>query len=581
MFRHLLFGLCLASAAVTLSACSKQTQTSVAASAPATMPWPQFVEQFIEHYLQAHPTFAASAGRHEFDGHMPDWSPSGIDNDIAHLHKQRVVALTYTDAQLSARQRFERDYVIARIDRDLFWLEKAQAPYKNPEFYFGFIDNLDPAMYVMRPYASLEKRAAAFIVYAQSIPEATKQIRANLRMPLPATFIKFGAAGFGGLADFYRKDVPLAFANLSDPALKQQLQTAIEPAAAAMQELADWLKTNEKTTTQDYALGPKLFADMLWMTERVNTPIAQLEKIGHADLERNLAALKLACAAYAPRATLPKCVAKMNANKPAGGAVEGARAQLAGLKQFVIDAQVVTIPGTEEAQVEQAPAYNAQNFAYIDIPGPYENNLPSVYYIAPPDKSWSKAEQAAYTPGQAQLLFTSAHEVWPGHFLQFLHSNRSSFRFGQLIVGYAFAEGWAHYSEETLWEMGLGKGDPQIHIGQLVEALLRDVRFLSAIGLHTKGMTVAESEKLFREQALQDPGSARQQAARGTRDPAYLNYTMGKLMIRKLRHDWTLLHGGDDAKSWRDFHDALLSYGGPPIPLVRAQMLDHQPGTLF
>ena len=161
-----------------------------------------------------------------------------------------------------------------------------------------------------------------------------------------------------------------------------------------------------------------------------------------------------------------------------------------------------------------------------------------MYYIAPPDPKWSKAEQDAYVPGKADLLFTSVHEVWPGHFLQFLHSNRSSWRFGQLFVGYAYAEGWAHYAEEMMIEKGLANGAPELHIGQLLNALLRNVRYMCAIGLHTKGMTVAQCEQMFKEKAYQDAGNARQQAARGTYDPAYLNYTMGKLMIRKLRDDW-------------------------------------------
>src|SRR3712207_1812764 len=160
---------------------------------------------------------------------------------------------------------------------------------------------------------------------------------------------------------------------------------------------------------------------------------------------------------------------------------------------------------------------------------------------------------------------------------QVLHANRSPSKFGQVFVGYAFAEGWAHYAEEMMWDAGLGSRSPGIHIGQLMNALLRNVRYLSAIGLHTGGMTVAESERMFREQAFQDPGNARQQASRGTYDPAYLNYTMGKLMIRKLRDDWTATRGGRAA--WREFHDAFLSYGGPPVPLVRRSMVGG--GSLF
>jgi uncharacterized protein (DUF885 family) len=219
------------------------------------------------------------------------------------------------------------------------------------------------------------------------------------------------------------------------------------------------------------------------------------------------------------------------------------------------------------------------NFAYIDIPGPYEKDLPSIYYIAPPDPDWSEAERRAYVPGEADLLFTSVHEVWPGHFLQFLHSNRAPSKFSQVFVGYAFAEGWAHYAEEMMWEAGLGDGEPEIQIGQLLNALMRNVRYLSAIGLHARGMTVEESERMFRDKGLQDAATARQQAARGTFDPAYLNYTLGKLMIRRLRDDWADERGGRQA--WQAFHDEFLSYGGPPIPLIRAAMLGSDGGPLL
>jgi uncharacterized protein (DUF885 family) len=200
------------------------------------------------------------------------------------------------------------------------------------------------------------------------------------------------------------------------------------------------------------------------------------------------------------------------------------------------------------------------------------------YNIAPPDPSWTPRERAAYIPGKAKLLYTSVHEVWPGHFLQFLYANRNPSKVAALWVGYAYAEGWAHYSEEMMWEEGLGNGDPEQHVGQLVEALLRNVRFLSAIGLHTQGMEVQESDKMFRERGYIDAGNARQQAARGTYDPGYLKYTLGKLMIRKLRADWLAQQQGaaastDPKQYWHAFHDKFLSFGGPPIPLVRKAMV--------
>ena len=526
------------------------------------------VDAFLAGYFQHYPVFAANAGKHEFDGRLPDFSAEGLKANADWLHAQRKSFAAFTDDELDARGRFQRDYVLAVIDGQLFWLEDSGAPYKNPTFYTG---DLSPSMYLTRPYAPLAQRMAAFVTYQEALPKALAQIKANLKLPLPASYIDVGVNSFAGFASFFKTDVPGIFAQVKDDALQARFKASNAAAIKATQELADWLKAQKPHATQDFALGADKFAKMLHATERVDLPLDQLKAIGESDLARNLASLKSACDKFAPGQSLKDCVAKESADKPVGGAVEGARAQLASLRQFIVDKDLVSIPGTEQAKAEEAPPFNRWNFAYIEIPGPYENNLPSVYYIAPPDPTWSKADQAAYVPGKAALLFVSAHEVWPGHFLQFLHANRAHWKFGQLFVGYAFAEGWAHYAEEMMFDAGLDGATPEVHIGQLTNALLRDVRYLSAIGLHTGGMSMAQSEQMFRDKAFQDPGNARQQAARGTYDPAYLNYTMGKLMIMQLRKDWIAAHPGPNAL--KAFHDQFLSYGGPPIPLVRQQML--------
>ena len=535
--------------------------------------WVSTRDALIEEYLTAQPAFAVYQGRHEFDGQLPDWSAEGLTAEVKRLHAARDRATAVPG--LSGADAFERDYLISQFDSDLFWLEDAQRPFNNPAFYIG---TLDPSPYLTRNYAPIETRMKAYITYARSVQRAAAQIRANLRPPLARPLVERGISGFTGYADFYRTDAPQAFAGVTDAALQKEFAEANAGAAQAMRDLAGWLKSQLGTATASFALGPERFARMLQMTEGVTTPLAELEAAGQADLARNQRALRSACATYAPGATIPACVARAGANKPQGGAVAGARAQLDMLKQFVQDAQVATIPGPEQALVAESPPYNRANFAYIDIPGPYEPKLPATYYIAPPDPSWTPAVQRDYLPAQAELLFVSVHEVWPGHFLQFLHSNRNPSMVGRLFVGYAFAEGWAHYVEEVMWDMGLGKGDAETHIGQLMNALRRNARFISAIGLHTKGMSVQESERIFHEECFVDIGNARQQAARGTYDPAYLNYTMGKLMIRRLRDDWSASRGGQQA--WRQFHDTFLTYGGPPIPLVRRQMMGSA-GSLF
>ncbi|WP_116808378.1 DUF885 domain-containing protein [Steroidobacter cummioxidans] len=576
--------LCVITVLAALVGCDRSSppvdeNTGRAAATPqpvVNVEWTKYVDEFIDSYFRAHPPFAVAQGKHEFDGQLPDWSAEGIKNEIARLEQMRVRAVGFDDDSLMPEERFQRDYVVSRIDNDLFTLREARAPFTNPSWYFD--SGLDPSTYVTTPYAPPEQRARAFIAYVKQVPKALEHIKANLQLPLPRTFIDFGVASFGGFVDFYRSDVPQAFSGVPDD-LKKELTAAIEPAAVAMDEFAKWLESQRATANDNYALGPERFSAMLRMTESVDVPLEKLEAVGRADLERNLSALNEACKRFAPGTKIEECVARMNADKPEGGAVAGARSQLETLKKFILDHDILSIPGNEEAKVEEAPAYRRQNFAYIQIPGPFEKELPSIYYIAPPDPTWPKAEQAAYIPGKADLMFTSVHEVWPGHFLQFLHSNRSPWRFGQLFVTYAFAEGWAHYAEELMIEYGIAANQPELHIGQLLNALLRNVRYMCAIGLHTQGMTVAQCEQMFKEKAFQDAGNARQQAARGTYDPAYLNYTMGKLMIRKLRDDWTGSRGGRQA--WKLFNDEFLSFGGPPIPLVRSQMMPGPAGDLF
>jgi hypothetical protein len=563
-----------------LTACNQSTPPPPKPKglSPASAAWLKQSNASIEDYLNARPQFAVQAGRHEFDGQLPDLSAHGLKREIARLHDQRDQISAVDPKTLEPRERFDRAYLLAVLDKDLFWIEKTQFPFTNPGWY---LDQIDPDVYLSRNYAPLNVRLKAYIKYARGIPRIAAAIKENLKSPLPKTYVELGIAQFGGLADFYTKNVTAVFAAVADPDLQKQLSDSDANAAAAMNSLKDYLVAERRNANDKYAFGPDLFAQMVKQTEQVDMSVDKIEAAGRADLDRNTAALKAECNTYAPKASLAQCVAKMAANKPKAGPVEEARNQLKTLKEFIVQNKVVSIPNNDEALVAEAPPYNRSNAAFINTAGPYDKGVASTYNIAPPDPKWSKAEQASYIPGEAALLFTSVHEVWPGHFLQFLHSNANPDKLEALWVGYAFAEGWAHYCEEMMIDMGMGRGDPEKHIGQLSEALLRDVRLLSAIGLHTHGMTVAQSEKMFREQAFQDPGNARQQAARGTYDPAYLNYTLGKLMIRKLRADW-LAKGAaagsappaaESTGRWHEFHDKFLSYGGPPIPLLRQELV--------
>ncbi len=577
--RHLLLAGSIAIATMATGCKKVSDGDAISSSAADTSEWGLFVATFLKGYFPLNPNFAAYQGKHEFDGKLPDWSPTGLKAQAAYLEKTIADAKAFDATKLNDKQKFQRDYLVQVAKGQLFYLQDAAFPYKNPAYYVGA---LDPNIYVARPYADAKTRMKAFIAYAKNVPAAAAQIKANLKLPLPASYVKYGQAGFGGFPDYYAGDAKKAFAAVKDAELQKQFDEAIIPASAALKDLTAYIGS-KPATAGGFAMGAANFSKMILTNEGVDTPLAELEAIGRADLKRNQDALKAACATFAPGASMIDCMAKMGANKAADGPVAEARRQLPPLRKFLVDKDLVTIPGTEEAKVEESPPYNRQNSAYIDIPGPYEKGLPSVYYISPPDPTWDKATQDSFVPGKKDLMGTSVHEVWPGHFLNFLHANRSNSIFGKLFVGYAFAEGWAHYTEEMMMDAGLEEGNAETKIGQLSNALLRNCRFISAIGLHARGMTQAQSEQLFLNECYQDAGNAKQQAARGTYDPAYLNYTMGKLMIRKLRDDWTAKNGaGGDRTKWKAFHDEFLSYGGPPIPMVRAAMMkESTPKAVF
>ena len=536
------------------------------AGAEARQPWPEFVATVNADYNRQNPETAVDAGLHENDGQMSDMSAAALQQYAAWIDATLEAAAAYPD--LEGIVAFERDYLTTYLGGQLFWLRKSEFPSKNPLFYVG---QIGISVYTDREYAPLARRMQAYTRYIDQLPELLEQMQANLQPPLPAPYVQMGSLVLDGMVDYLGTTVPEIFAPVEDEQLQRQFAAANDAAIDALQRSVGWLDGLKETANDDYALGEDRFLEMLEASQGVDVTLAELRDAGQRDLDRNLEMLNEACAEFAPGESTVDCVLKAQNRKPPEGAVGGAQRQLPVLKKFVIDNDIASIPGTEDALVAEAPPHRRFNFAYINIPGPFEKGLPSTYFIAPPDPSWSEEDQLAYIAGETDLLAVSVHEVWPGHFLQFLHSNRTGNAVGRHFGTYTYTEGWAHYTEQMMVDAGLGDGDPEVRIGQLLNALKRNVRYMSAIGLHAEGMTVEESQAMFETKAFMDFGNASQQAYRGTYDPGYLNYTLGKLMINKLRDDWTAGRGGREA--WGRFHDQFLSYGTPPIPLVRDLML--------
>ena len=551
---------------VLLTACGGGKEESPTTTDSSEVSWETFAATTIDAYYARNPEIAVDAGMHQYDGEMSDISMAAVE-EYAEWVDGVIAAASEFDA-LEGIEAFERDYLIRAMQGELFWIRDSGFLTNNPvsyTYYMGF------SVYVDRDYAPIDERIVGYTHYVEQLPKFLSTMRDNLKPPLPAPYVATAQAIFAGLADYLENTVPDLFDAVDDEQKQRRFAAANSAAAEAVKQTADWLEGLKATATDDYALGEEKFLKMLSATQGVEISLGDLKKAGELNLEQNLNTLYEACAEFAPGESTEDCVLKVQNRKPPEGAVGGATRQLPDLREFLEEQSLASIPGTESALVAEAPPHRRFNSAYIDIPGPFESGLPSVYYIAPPDPNWSEEDQLAYIPGETDLLGTTIHEVWPGHFLQFLHANRTENNVGRHFSTYSYVEGWAHYTEQMMIDAGYGGGDPEYRIGQLLNALLRNIRYLSAIGLHAEGMSVEESQAMFEAKAFQDFGNATQQAYRGTYDPGYLNYTLGKLMINKLRDDWTDGRGGREA--WGRFHDAFLSYGSPPVPLIRDEML--------
>ncbi|MGE0546929.1 MAG: DUF885 domain-containing protein [Kofleriaceae bacterium] len=529
---------------------------------------------FIAGHLQRiDPAGAVALGVHKYDGELPDLTPAGLADASALLRRDREALAAVVRDELTPTQAFEREVLLIEIGQALFRIVELDSYRSNPMSYSGAI-NLDA--YMIRDYTPADQRAAAVIQLCTRLPAHLAQARFNLKLPMPRPWLDTAILQTHGMLEFADRDVRAAFG--PELARRTELDAALDTCKAALAEHESWLTAQHKLATADgFALGAELFLRMLSETQGITTDLATLDRLAEADLERNLAAIEQAARAIDPARPVADVVRAAADDRPLPAEVlTVATDQATAMRRFVIEHRIATIPSDDRAVVRESPPFRRWNSAFLDTPGPFETTpFASYYYITPPDPSWPEDEQRAYVPPRNDLLFTTIHEVYPGHFLQHLHIRNHPSRIVQSMCTSSTTEGWAHYTEEMMYDEGAGGRTPQVRIGMLKKALLRNVRFVVTLGLHTRGLTVDQATELFRTKAFLDPRNSKQQATRGTFDPMYLAYTIGKLMIIKLRNDWMAAHPG---KPIGEFHDAFLGHGCAPIPVIRRAMLGAEAG---
>jgi hypothetical protein len=533
-----------------------------AQSARPAEPWSVVSERVLGHLFAISPSNAVGLGLHDYDGQLPDMSPAAIATNLATLGDDRRTLEAFTPA--TPLEREERDTLVIAVRGAAFNLGDFDVRHTNPmEAANDF--NLDA--YILREYAPAPIRAAAVVKQCTAAARHLQQAASGMKLPIPKPWVETAIMMFKGLADFADHDVRAAF-----PDAPPTLAPALDACKSAFLAHAAWLEQQLPHATDAFALGTHRFLEMLEETQGIKIDLGTLAKLATADLDRNTKAIEEAARAIDPAKPTGAVVAQVLTDRPAAGDVLAlAEQQATELRAFLIDHHIVTVPGDDVALVRTTPSFARWNSASLSGSGPFEATpLPSYYYISPPDPAWTPEVQAAYVPSKMSLLFTTIHEVYPGHFIHSMHLHRIHSRVEQALWTYTTGEGWAHYTEEMMYDAGAGGHTPQAHVGQLSEALLRNVRFVVTIGEHTAGLSEPDAEQLFATRAFLDPGNAKQQAIRGTFDPMYLAYTVGKLAIMKMRRDWQAQHPHG---TLQEFHDAFLAHGGAPLPVIRRALL--------
>ncbi len=523
---------------------------------------------FDDCYFQFRPSAGTAAGFHQYDDQLEDYARASVDTHVRDLQRfERVFARLPVSG--------DRDLVLGEIRSELLDLASIRGWEKDPNLYPGLASESIFSL-MSRKFAPEPDRLRSVIAREKRIPALLGEARANLKNP-PRVYTEVAIEQLPGIAGFFQNDVPKAFTHVTNARLLREFHDTNTAVIQALNDYTSFLKTTLLPQSNgDYRIGAENYRRKLLYDEMVDTPLDQLLKAGYADLRKNQQAMKDAASRIDPHRDASAILTDLLKDHPApGDLLASVTGVLAGLRDFIEKNHIVTIPSPVLPIVEDTPPFDrALTTASMDTPGPFETVAKEAYFnVTPVEPGWPKdrIEEHMQSFSRAQLSNLAAHEAYPGHYVQFLWAQKAPSKTRKLLGAGSNSEGWAHYCEQMMLDEGYGGGDPKLRLAQVQDALLRDARYIVGIRMHTGDMSFDQAVAFFIREAHTTHEDALVETKRGTSDPTYLVYTLGKLEIMRLREDYRKLKGS--AFRLQDFHDAFLEQGFPPIPIVRRDLL--------
>ena len=557
-------------------------------------------EQFFSDvYFKFSPTSGTSAGLHQYDTQLEDYSAAGVQREIAALrgYEKKVAAIDASalDGPVAA----DRDILLNNIRSELLSLEVIRGWEKNPDSYSSGITN-STFVIMERPYALANTRLRAVVAREKMMPVALMEARKNLKNPARIS-TEIALEQIDGDVSFFENDVPSAFFGgadgaevATDTATKAEFAKSNAAVIAALKSYGAWMKSDLLPRSNgEYRLGAETFQKKLTYDEMVDLPLDRLLAIALDDLHKNQAEFARIAKEVDASKTPQEVLAELATIHPAPGELLNAfHATFESLIGFIREKHIITIPGEVQPTLEETPPFmRATTFASMDPPGAFETHSTKAYFnVTLPEKDWTAQHVAEHMASfnVGTIVSTSVHEAYPGHYVQFLWMPKFSSKIRKLLGANTNIEGWAHYCEQMMMDEGYAAAPAGataeqirqarlIRLGQLQDALLRDARFVNSIKLHTgQGeaggkWTVDQAVDFFVKEGYQSHAVGLVETKRGTGDPTYLYYTLGKLEIMKLREDMKKKQGA--AFSLEKFHDDFMRQGFAPVKVIRRAML--------
>lgn len=536
----------------------------------------KLVDQYFDENFALNPTAATGAGFHQpYDAQLEDFSASGVQKQIA-LDKK------YLPEFEKMPPSDDRDWMIAHLHADLLNNETIREWEKNPDVYSSGVTGSIFTL-ISRKFASPEERLRDVIAREKQFPKVFAAAQSNLKTP-PKIYTDVALEQLPGLQGFFAKDVPEAFASVKDQALLTEFRNTNQATIDGLKAYEQWLRTDVLPRSHgDFRIGATNYHDKVKYEEMVDLPIDQLLAIGYTNLHENQQKLVDLCKTIDPHQTPQQIAERFEKEHPAPDQLlQTFRNTLSGLIDFINEKHIITIPSTVRPILEETPPFmRALTTASMDTPGPYEKVATEAYFnVTLPEQNWPKerVEEFMTAFNRGTIESTAIHEAYPGHYVQLLWFQKVQSKVRKLVGSGSNIEGWAHYTEQMMIDEGYGKDDPELRVGQLLDALLRNCRYIVGIEMHTGKRTFEQGIDFFVKQGYMSHDYAERETKRGTSDPTYLVYTLGKLEILKLREDYRQKMGKDF--SLEEFHNQFMQQGGVPIKLIRHAMLGNDSPTL-